>query len=189
MSNNVLPPNYFDDKTIDAKWTALVDYVKKITSWPVIKARKPNTSQLKENYITIDLLSVEHMPNDLVSNLDFFPDNPDFPIGELIRGLCTSYWKISAYGTANVHDVLKRVALSFYSHAFAPFSAENQMGFMDAGEVRNISSVFLNSKYENRAEMTVSFYIDVPEVFDIDHFNNSDLLVTVRKPLKSRIEK
>lgn len=163
--------------TIDQKWTVLCDYISRVTGWSVLKQKRTMIPQMNVPFISVGILSYDPMPKDRV---DLIGQNDDTDkLKQRVRGLILIRFSINAFGLGAM-QVLKRLVMSFQTDVWFVFSTAEEIGYTEQIEVQDISATLLDSNYEERCQITPSFYIPVPEDFDIDFFNKLHMTIETK---------
>ena len=149
--------------------TDFKDYITTITGRQVIKAEGKGP-QPKDPYITIKVDSADPLDHDIDTTIC---DEQAGTIQSGMRGLTKVEFQIVALG-GEVMDELRKLKTSLWSSKFLDILGEKGFGLSDVGAVTNTSAIFINSKFEDRAQLICSFYTSFPETFDVDHFESTE---------------
>lgn len=104
---------------------------------------------------------------------------PDINMHSGMRNLTRVEYEIESLG-GDYMGVLRRLESSFRSTIFLDKLTAVEFGgfgLSDVTETIDTSAPLINSVFEDRAQMSVSFYIALSEDFDIDHYNHTDITI------------
>lgn len=163
--------------TIDEKWTKLCDFVQTLTGWPVLKQKRAMVPQMNTPFISIGIVGYDALPKDRVDLIGQFDDTDS--LKQRVRGLIWIRFSINAFGLGAMQK-LKRLVMCFQTDVWFSWATANEFGYSEQIEIQDISSVLLDSNYEERVQITPSFYLPVPEDFDIDFFNKLHLTIETK---------
>lgn len=154
--------------TIDEKWSALCDFIQTLTGWAVLKQKRPMIPQMNTPFIAVGIIGYDAMPKDRVDLIGQKDDTDN--LTQRVRGLILIRFSIDAFGVGAMQK-LKRLVMSFQTDVWFSWAEKNEFGYSEQIDIQDISAVLLDSNYEERVQITPSFYVPVPEDFDIDFFN------------------
>ena len=168
--------------TIEDRFNAFCKYVQEITGRPVLKARRGMNFQFSEPYISVDLLNCYLVPKDVV----FYEEPPEIdfttPIKATVRGLVYATFQISSFGGADAIQIMHKLHTSFKTDMWQYWAHQNQFGLGENEGVDNLSSEFLGSTFENRAQMKISVYTPCPVEFQEDYFTWGNITYHINHP-------
>jgi len=102
---------------------------------------------------------------------------PNVAMHSGMRGLTRVEYEVQSMGGDHM-SVLKRLESSFRSTIFLDKLTAVEFGgfgLCEVTEAIDTSAPLINSVFEDRAQLTVSFYIALSENFDIDHWDHADV--------------
>lgn len=105
---------------------------------------------------------------------------PDIQMHSGMRGLTRVEYEVEAIGGDDYFAVLKRLESSFRSTIFLDKLSAVEFGgfgFSEVTEAIDTSAPLINAVFEDRAQLSVSFYMALSENFDIDHFDHADFTI------------
>lgn len=155
--------------SVDDRWNLVCDFCESVLNIPVLKSRRGTTPQMNKAFASVDLINVEGFSRDMKEYIDTGDD-----LVQRVKGRCIMFFKIQCYGTGAV-SALQLLRVSFTTDIFKMFEGVNYFGLSSIGEVNNISSLFLDSAYEERAELEFSLYTYIPYQFVVDWYNRFKL--------------
>lgn len=156
--------------TIEDRFNAFCGYVHDVTGRPVLKARRGMNFQFSEPYISVDLLSCNLVPKDVVFYEDNKPGDFVAPLKATVRGLVYAVFQITSLGGADAVQIMHKLHTSFKTDRWQYIAHKNQFGLGENEGVENISAEFLSAAFENRAQMKISLYTPCPVEYEEDYF-------------------
>ena len=99
--------------TIEDRFNAFCGYVHDVTGRPVLKARRGMNFQFSEPYISVDLLSCNLVPKDVVFYEDNKPGDFVAPLKATVRGLVYAVFQITSLGGADAVQIMHKLHTSF----------------------------------------------------------------------------
>lgn len=160
---------------LNDRLTQFCDYVQLITGLPVMKMKRSFVPQMKNSFAVVGYGSLSPVEHDRVDLIHQQEDN-DFLV-ERVRGLYLVELLVQVYGKGALSRC-SRLKMSLQSQSFSDWGSNNEIGFAGEANVADISGVLLDSNYEERAQLTATFYVTCPEDFDIDFFTKENITVS-----------
>lgn len=170
------------NRTIAERWTKICEFCKQSLNIPVIKSRRGTTPQMTSTFAAVDLLNVQSWAKDLKEYVETEND-----LLQRFKGRCLMSFRIQTYGQ-NALQLLFNFRLLLMGNRFSLFGNINGFGIGEVGDVNNISAVFLDADYEERAEVEFSVYTSIPYQVYVDWYNKFKLGVEVDGQLFSEQE-
>ncbi len=152
----------------------VADFVQLVTGRTTILAHGDGP-QLNEPYCSIKDDSIVGVQHDTTKQEIVEVEGED-EIQETVRGLGKFSYTVEAWGGDSM-NVLNKLKASFWSALFMDKMNVEGIGLSDIGEVQDTSAPFISAKWEDRAQLSISFYISVPVELIIDHFDKDKILV------------
>lgn len=126
-------------------------------------------------YLTYKVFDSDDFAYD-IENKTCSGDEPDVKMHSGMRGLTLVEYEIVAIGGDSL-ATLRRLKSSFRSTIFLDKLVAEEFGGFGLSDISNItdtSAALINSKFEDRHQVSISFYIPLSQNFDIDHYDHNN---------------